>query len=510
MSPAGQLQTASLLFGLFSFFILCLKNPLYIAFPQSGWPILLLLSIGLGATSWYFTATARSNEEHSGKFFSLILMLYFFLIGISGGIHALALYMTPEGSPISITWKMNHWILGGEISLTILYLLFPLMAISQYYFFRLLGGRIALRWLALVGCISVIVAMIQLYVDPAFLYSYPYERCVGLATDASALGLSLFLLGGIVVVGMLIEQGVLLRLLYVVLLLLIIRAVFGTWSRTSTVGLLAFLALLPALYALSARNWSVRRRFILGAIPLLAMLLLAASVFSPGSALNSPSIEHVVQRLGQTWGNLQQGGGSEGLMGKETRGKYFVTAYQLAEQSPLAGWGPGGFYRESNSMRFRKSGMADLFDSPTNHYLMIAVDFGLPVMLLNVLILLTPIVIGFRALGGIRDETGRFMMMVLLCSNIMFLLIINVVPPSYFLGVMWLWTALFALMMTTAEQAGASLQFPHLPVSRTVRRLMALALILVVASGGYVMAFGDDYGYASRAEHAWWLAHTVE
>lgn len=439
-----------------------------------------------------------------GAWVPFFLFYYSVLLAIPAVIHACALYLLPHGAPVSVIWRMDRWILSNELSLSVLYMFFPLMLFAQYWFLKFIPHGLAVRLLAVAGLLSGVVAIYQLYVDPSFLFFYPYERCVGLAADASALGLTLFLLTPIAFIGIASDRNRFFKLLYALLLVVILRDVVGTWSRMCTAGVLLLFLSVFAIYALSRRRWSVGRRLMVGVVPVFAILFLLAGLLQSSTALQATGASHLVHRLSQSWHHLRDGGLEHGLMENETRQKYMVTAYQLIAKSPWTGWGPGGFYRESNSMRYHEHKPADLFDSPSNHYLMIAVDFGLLVLFLNMVLLLTPIVAGFVSLRNQEDGALRFKVLMLLCSSILFAIVIAFVPPSYFAGVVWLWTAQLAMLLNMAESNGVVMKAPWLHDYRTYVLIVSVLIALVVAGANFQSAFGDQFGYASRIQHPWW------
>jgi len=338
------------------------------------------------------------------------------------------------------------------------------------------------------------------------LYFYEYVRCVGLATDSSALGLTLFLLSSIAFIGVYCDANKLFRIICVILLTLILRDVVGTMSRMSSMGVVLIFFIVFVVYAIAMNHWSPGRRAVVGFVPIVGAFIVLALLWQSPAALQLTGTSGLADRLSQNWSDFNQGGQIQ-VIGNEVRLKYAVTAYQLISESPLVGWGPGGFYRESNSMRYREGHTADLFDSPANHYLMIAVDFGLPVLLLNIAIAVFPILIGIFSLRKLEDSMARFQILLLLCSNIIFAVMITTVPPSYFMGVMWIWTAQIAMLVVIAERnEGIICRFKLSVYKKHI--LVATILISFLSLGvNYQVAFGEKYGYASRADHPWWLVN---
>ncbi|MDX8398696.1 MAG: hypothetical protein R8K20_00425, partial [Gallionellaceae bacterium] len=116
-------------------------------------------------------------------------------------------------------------------------------------------------------------------------------------------------------------------------------------------------------------------------------------------------------------------------------------------------------------------------------------------------------VIAFRRL---KSVSLRFIVAALVSANLLFLGLINMIPSSYFLGALWLWTVQLALLLVIAERYGISFRVPDQRNTRRVLAVLSLMLVAVVAASSYQAAFGGKYAYAVRAEIPWWTETTGE
>lgn len=467
---------------------------------------LLVLFVALLALAG-FAFVKRRHLFRSSLYASLCVYYACIIAGI-GLIHMAGLLDAAGNASVNVQHMSMHTALKGEVLFSFGYLLFPVMLLGQFVFSERLDVRWVLRAMAAIAGISASVAIYQRFVNAAFLHS-PWwgwvGRYEGLATDPNALGLMMFLSIPLVIAGIRLEKGNVVRAGYLALLVLFLVAEWGTQSRTSTAGTILFFLFLPVLAAWSERRrWGIGTRVALVISPFLAlsvMILALQSMPYKGNATSSPE-----SRLANTWHKYAIGGISAVFFHDEARGRLFREAIDLIRMAPVAGWGPGGFYREhSNYVLYSHQSIKEMtHDSPLNHYLMIACDFGIPMMLLNLVLILAPSILGLVTLTRIKNDGDRFMALVLVASNSVFLLVINTMPPSYFIGVLWVWAAQLALLMSVAAKHHVRM---GLPVTRTGRRAwMAAATIaaLIVLTGGYHTAFGGN-GYKARLTSPWWM-----
>lgn len=496
------MRVSMLLYGLMTLLIMCVNGPLTRSFPHIGgfWLLGLFLSLLL------LLAVVKARQSGSCTLTSAyekLLFYYALLLSVVSVIHYAALDSTPGGTVINAAGMMAIQAMKQERAYALYYLLFPVMLLVQLAMQRMISLKIVIRWLILAAFLSLGVALYQLKIDFSFLHTLSWGiRYEGLATDPNALALICFLLLPILIMGIVIEQRGLLRFAYLLLLSMLFMVGWHTGSRTALAGILLFLLLFPVVLAACMRHWRPSCRAALAMVPLLAVVI--------GLQL-APSLMPVVgtsgytgRKLAQTWQKFEAGGMRGVFFKGEARGRYLIVGKNLIAKSPIGGWGPGGFYFEASNIHYRAAGnKGDFIDSAVNHYIMIAGDFGIPILLLNLLMIVLPMLLAMAALRRMRGVKRRFLVAIPVAANMVFLLMVVTVPPSYFLGVCWLWAAVLARLLLTAERHGIIVPLPAGWLVRGGLVALAILLLVTIAAGSYSTSFGA-YGYDNHAAHPWW------
>ena len=259
----------------------------------------------------------------------------------------------------------------------------------------------------------------------------------------------------------------------------------------------------PLILAITYRRWPWRLRLVL----FLSPLVIIAGVY-----LLLPTIVHLLEQMNTkffarrfiTAWYIFSDGGFEGLLFRAGhRGPMFVLGLALLVKAPLAGWGPGGFYREyPNEIYARFGEIKHAYDSVLNHYLMIAGDLGLPALILNLVLIVSPLIIAALALRNILDIKRRFILSTLIVGNFIFLMMIAFIPPSYFPGLLWVWTAQLAYLVLEGERNGVLFRIRSGTCRRAFVFFSCIALLLSVL-GSYQTTFGAK-AYSVREKRDGW------
>lgn len=497
VAPSRHVATQTMLFATLSLFFLCLWTPLNHFFPETRnyWLLVILFLLVRGAM-----ASLRTTSASLGLY-AKITLLYLACIALIGFVHGVAIYMAPPQQAININGLTSAAALKQEILYSAYYLIFPLMLLAQLGMLRNLPNRVVLWSTSSAGMLTAGFAIYQRYYDFPFMHPMQWGyRFNGLAIDPNALALTCFLLLPFLVAGVL-HKNKALRLFSGTVAIMSALALWLTANRTALAGLIVAGLAVPVMVAIANRSWSIRRRLILALSPVVLSLLVFAYV--PQWISDHAGKDYTASRIMDTWEKYTAGGASGVFSTGEMRSVYFSLSADLIAESPLAGWGPAGFYRESANMDYRRTGEVNdrLIDSALNHYLMLAGDFGIPVMLLNVCLITVPLLLGIVGFRTMRDNFSRTLAITLMTSNAIFLLIINTIPPSYFLGVLWLWSMQLGLLVSTTAHPDASSIYRL----RNDRSLLVASIIIVflLLSASSLAAFGD-HGYANRGENPWW------
>lgn len=493
-APSRHVATQTMLFATLSLFFLCLWTPLNHFFPETRnyWLLLILFLLTRGAIASLKTTTASLD------LYAKIALLYLACIALIGFVHGMAIYMSPAGQAININGLTSVAALKQEILYSAYYLIFPLMLLAQTGMLRNVPNQVILWITSSAGMLTAGFAIYQRYYDFPFMHPMQWGyRFNGLATDPNALALTCFLLLPFLVAGVL-HKNKALRLFSGTVVIMSALALWLTANRTALAGLIMAGLVLPVTVAIANRAWSMRARLILALSPVVLSLL--AFIFAPQWITDHARKDYTASRIMDTWEKYTAGGTSGVFSTGEMRSEYFSLAVDLIAESPLAGWGPAGFYRESANMEYRQTGEVNdrLIDSALNHYLMLAGDFGIPVMLLNFCLITIPLLLGIVTFRAMQDDFSRSFAITLMTNNAIFLLIINTIPPSYFFGVLWLWSMQLSLLVS------ANSHFSILR-PRNDRSLLVASIIIVLLllSASSVTAFGG-HAYANRGESPWW------
>ena len=275
-----------------------------------------------------------------------------------------------------------------------------------------------------------------------------------------------------------------------------------TGSRTGIGAFILLLLSIPIIISASETNLGKTRRIALSGIPFLVLAF--GFVFYPYAinSLQNVPLGNGFQRLFINLRNIGEGGLFDGTIKDNYRILQYIGAWILIWKAPLGGWGPGGFYREFPNEYYLQIGdLTSRNDSALNHYLMIAGDLGIPMLTLNLLIILLPLIAICRAFKRTKEKNARYILSVLFAIQFIFLFVINTLPPSYFPDVIWVWTAQIAVSLVIAQKYGVNFH-----ISRERRRVVLPAIFLLIifpnCLGIYKNTFGAN-GYMARQDALW-------
>ncbi len=432
-----------------------------------------------------------------------LCLLYAGMIVVSSTFHGIALNTLPDTLNINlIRNKAVAW-RNENIKFTALYMFLPLLILIQLALLRRVAMQVVIRFFASAMTFSLIILFYQKYYDLTFL-NQPYwqelHRVGGLSSDPNAFAMTAILLIPLFALGIFSEKRRILKIIYILLIVALIAGMLFAGSRTVLGGILLLILSLPIIHALAKREMTVRTRIILFISPLvLLLLIILLSPYFPDK-IQSSAIS--TERFISTIKGFKEGGLNSALFKADQRETNHLIAWDLLSSSPLAGWGPGGFYRESPTFLSIRSSARFITDSALNHYLMIGGDFGLPILLINIVIIILPLVIAFIVFRKLSDIKERYIVAILMAVNILFLIMINTIPPSYFPDLIWVWTAQLAYMVIIGEKNGVQLSITSGKWKYTFYFSMIIAFLLVIL-GSYQTTFGSK-GYLARQNADWW------
>jgi hypothetical protein len=464
--------------------------------------VLAVTAVTLALFWWRQKQVARCDS--SGSVLSVFALLLMVGILASGLAHALALRMQPDSQPVNLSGVLvAHW-RGENSAFTVRYLFFPLILLVMVRIVRELSLTTVIRVVSVIFLFSVAVLYYQRFADATFMSRYRWgtNPHMGLATDPNAYQMSALLAVPFLLVGGFVDKRIAWKGIHTFGACLAAWGLIWSAGRTATVGFGLLLALVPVIVGIVRSDFSHRVWLLLVAcsVVIFNVELLLLRYFADAIAVSSI----LGTRFLETWTQFVQGG-FEGLFAKgveaQGRGILLTIAWPLLLAAPLGGWGPGGYYREFSNQYFVESReIRPAFDSVTNHYLMVPIDFGLPILLIYLVLMFVPLVVGVLALRRLHTMRSRSVVVTLLATQLVFLLGINTIPPAYFPDLIWLWTLQLGLLLVIGERVGVSIEgmLPH-GRQRTVALGFACGLVAVSAIGAYPVTFGDR-GYQARLD----------
>lgn len=461
--------------------------------------LLVCLSAAMISTFINFESLDRPLKHFIFLCFSFVIVLIMACV-----IHISSLFSINHFTVINVVGEIVKDALRENPKFLCWYLYFPVLVVWQIYLYRKLEMLMVVRILAGLFLVSTAVLYYQSFVDHRFLNNWqPWTMQVnGLAYDPNAFSLSAFLITTLLGAGFSLARKRLEKILCVSVVGLVIGGLFLAGGRTAVGGLCLLILSWPLILAIANHKWSGKKRILIGTLPFLLAICLASSLPLINDTIAKMGIAG--KRIADTYTKIEQHGILDGLFSpEEARGELFRVAFSLIEKSPLAGWGPWGFHREyPNEIYLASKEIKPTFDMVLNHYLMIAVDFGIPMLALNMLLLITPLLGALLVLKNEDSYRQRLAVATLIIGNGIFLLMISVMPPDYFPDVIWIWTGQLAFLAITAAKNDFALNFSLLP------KIMKVAVGLVVITtiiGTYQTSFGDR-GYQARSKYPWWPA----
>jgi len=377
--------------------------------------------------------------------------LYAFLIMLIGLMHTVALLSIPSDMLVNTEGMTAAHTLRRNFGFLFFYLCFPAFIYVLYSLLQHLNIKIVVFWVTVTISISCLILYYQVFVNPDFFHInighvdagwYYTHRFDGFSSNPNDFALALFLTLPLLIVGIELENKKWARFIYLLIIPVIMGALHYTGCRSALAGAIIFILSLPILVALLQKHWSKKTRGFFLALPLVPILLF--SIFQQAGLINFQG-ETGLNRLLRSIQTFQTEGISQVYV-NSYRDRQASIAVNLTIDSPLGGWGPGGFFREQSNAIFHSAGLTEkTIETALNYYLNIASDFGIPLLMLLMLLLLWPVRLGVQACRRCPDHKQRMVLGILVLGNIIFMLVIITMPPTFMLEPFWLWALLIVL-----------------------------------------------------------------
>ncbi len=442
----------------------------------------------------------------------ILCVFYAIVVSVNGIFHSACYFSASSLNYVNVAGVTAMPWRTLNTHFTLFYLFFPVLCLVQYVLLRNQDENILVFLFGTVIVISSAVLFYQFYGDSGFLnqsYWKWLHRVGGLSTDPNAYAITAFLLLPLCLFGTLFSRKKIAQVFYLMVIIALIMGMGFSGNRTVLGGAFLLFSASPLILAMTYRGWPRHLRWALFLSPL---------VIIAGIYLLLPTLVHLLEEMNTkffarrfiTAWYIFSDGGFEGLLFRAGhRGPMLLLGLALLIKAPLAGWGPGGFYREyPNEVYVRSGEIKHAYDSVLNHYLMIAGDLGLPVLILNLVLIISPLIIAALALRNISEVKRRLILSTLMVGNFIFLIMIVFIPPSYFPGLLWAWTAQLAYLVLEGERNGVLFRIRSRACRRAFVFFLCMALLLSTA-GSYQTTFGPK-SYSVREKREGWPLRSGE
>ncbi|HOP46405.1 MAG TPA: O-antigen ligase family protein [Desulfobacteraceae bacterium] len=443
-----------------------------------------------------YSSVCRDDRYRTYQY---LLFCYLVLIFISSAFHFAGLSRLEESAYITVSQHDAAWGIRYLLYASAVYSLFPVLLIVSITFFKAKVNYY--KWLLFLPIIfvpSLIVAFYQGFVDIEFLnsvFGIQGYRTSGLSTDFNGFGFSSYLIVTISVLGIVIERDWWKKAIFLVLAVTSLLGLFLSGSRTGFLGITMFGIMLPLIWAwVNVRN---RKRWwylviVYGAVGIALAGAFKADNFG-GGTLNSLKL---VERIQSSYCEFKKSGIAGAARG---RLEMALQAWRLTRLSFISGWGPGGFWRNIDNIRFMNGEKPGCFDNANNHYLQMSSELGFAGAFLNFLLHIIPLWMVFRIRKQIHNLRERWIVGISFTTISIMMLLYMTGPHTMCLDVLWIIELLLSVIFVTALKYGYSFK-------KTNSKLyfIILGLILVFFFWGAYENTVGKYGYLYRQQNEWW------
>jgi O-antigen ligase len=444
----------------------------------------------------------QEDKSREIAFLQFLLIVYAAWIIFAAITHFSAMSKLEPLTFITVDRHTKTWGLWFLKRISFIYILYPVLFIAAIYLFRSNNNSHRLLFfLPVFSLPSLLVGVYQGLFNIQYLndaYFAKIHRVSGLEIDANGFGISLFPLFALGVMGILLIRNLLIRSLFILLTALLLWCVFLSGSRTGFLGIVIFIITLPLILAWAYKKISgLKRSFLLS----LSLLLIIMSGVA-GSVLiqkNNPGSSILTKRFSLAIGEDIQETRVENILLHSHRPEMALQAYKLTKLSPLSGWGPGGFYRNLQNVRFRYGVTSPVIDNALNHYLQMSSELGILGVSFNVFLHLLPLFMVFSVRKNIGSIDDRIATGITITIIIIMLFLYVTGPHTLFFSILWIIVALQSFLVAAALKNGYL--FTRLKLNFIYGFFICLTFLFI--TGTYYNAFGKE-GYKNRTTANWW------
>jgi O-antigen ligase len=433
-----------------------------------------------------------------------LVILYGCWIIISFLIHYICLKMLNPLSTITVSKFDATWGLSTLKDVTLVYILFPLLLLLSIQLFKINYNIYKILYLLPILYIpSLMVGMYQGFFDIHFLnvpFFVKLGQISGLGVDPNSFGLSINLLFPLCVLGLVLVPKWWQKLSFVVLILAMFCCLLLSGSRTGLLGTIMFMIVLPLTWVWVNNKKLAKAKcktLIISSILIFAIIGMAGYTFLK---LNSTVPLPRANRLQATYSDFKNGGLSR-VLETSCRSHLWLQAYRLVKEAPLSGWGPGGYFRQLDNIRFRygEDPKYNFIDNANSQYLQIASELGLLGLAMTLLLSTYPLISIFRINREITNREERLTVWIICSTLIIMMLLFITGPHTMPIDVLWTYVVLLGFIYVTGLKYGCD--FPSIDNMPFTIFISCTSMLFIL--GVYSTSFGSK-GYQAIQNEDWW------
>jgi hypothetical protein len=399
----------------------------------------------------------------------------------------------------------KHWLMWTLVHYGVIHLTFLSLFLVSIVIFRSTGNQWnKLTWIPLIFIPCLFVALYQFYIDADFLNNRPsshpdFDHMGGLGTDLTAFRSSLFLVFPLCVMAAIIARVWWKKVVYILLAVIIIGLSWLSYGRSAIAAILLFVIVFPAIGAWVHGFCSKKGRWYVyaGLIWILILAMLSGFVVSSFKSFmqESPS-----ERVKATFNKVFTRNFSEIDPFRTERIRH---ALRLVNLSPIVGWGPGGFLRNIDKIRFIDRDPLIAEDPLSRHhyqygpnlYLEWSNDFGLLGASVTLFLCVMPLWMIFRVRKRIQIWEERWAVGIIFTTLAIMFLFFNLVPYTHFPEGQWVFVVYLGFLVSLALKCG----YKFNPIKGRYWGIGGFLLTTFFIIGVYETTFGSrGYGAIYR------------
>ena len=273
-------------------------------------------------------------------------------------------------------------------------------------------------------------------------------------------------------------------------------------QETTLLGIIIFLLIFPCIWMwVNSAELKFKKTLLFSLSYTLILLLLCYGAFLLLEIKTLQSFA-LVSKFNDHMTSLDKigiGGMIQEAFQKTGRLDHWLQACRLTIESPIAGWGPGGFMRNLGNIYYRYKEPFSFFDNANNQYLQMSSDLGFLGAYLNLVLHLLPLLMIIGIHRNIRSKEERWAVGISF-SIVSIMMILYMTGPHIMApDVLFIMVIYLSFLIVTAFKFGFS--FKHFNIKRYAVPMVLITALFSFES--YNNAFGEK-GYTLRQEAGWW------